>query len=191
MKHDYVLQGGGCKLRPVTKQDAAFLVDLRNQPFTKGYINTTSLSLDDQLTWIKNYENRDGDYYWIIENIEGRSVGAHGLYNIKNGEGTPGRWVMFPDADIFAVIPIYLIDCFAFETLRLNRLVFDVVSTNDRVIKYHRIYGAKELHTQKNAHVIDGVSVDFVWFEKTFEMWSTLKRKWAPFLSQWVVTQIK
>lgn len=196
MRHDVVLEGYGCRLRPVTLSDAEFIVTLRNQPFTKGTIHATSTDVDAQKRWIQDYFERSGDYYWIVEaQTEGnwKAVGTLGLYDItaEGHEAMPGRWVMYPQVVFPVVLPEMLLYAFVFERLCLKRLVFDVVASNKKVVRFHRLFGARELGRppKRYAGTEAEVGAPLVWFELTAEMWTELKAKWLPILEAYAATK--
>lgn len=187
MNHDVVLEGYGCRLRPVRPEDAAFIVGLRCQPFAQIGIHATSPSVAAQEAWIDRYLRRAGDYYWIIEAPRLGAwdpVGTIGLYDVTedSSEAMPGRWVVYPQQDFPAALPVYLVYRFAFETLNMHRLVFDVVSANRKVLKFHNLMGARMIakpplrYTETEAEV----GAPLTWFEITSAMWPDIKLVWEP-----------
>ncbi|MFA6922352.1 MAG: GNAT family protein [Gallionella sp.] len=184
MVHDIILEGYGCRMRPVTLDDAEFMVYLRRQSHARGNIGDTPESVEKQKQWILDCFKKNDAYDWILTESEtGRSVGAVALYNIRSGVAEPGRWVVLPDASFSIASTDMLLCRFAFEQLKLDRLIFNVVATNKKVLKFHRLFGATETHVEKNAKVINGSLVDFVWFEVTKEQWPELFAKWHPLIS--------
>ena len=185
MKYSYVLRTPHRVLRPVTEGDAEFIVKLRNQPHVKGRINDTSLDVERQRLWIREYLKRDNEYYWIIETPDGRPIGTSSLYHYdaEKKQIETGRWVMLSDAPETNIMAsrVQMRD-FVFKNLCLKRIVFDVVSTNKQVLKYHRLCGAVETHTEKEALIIQGEKVDLVWFEETPASWGKIRStvcRWA------------
>lgn len=183
MKHQISLQGYGCLLRPVAIEDAPFIVHLRNQDFARRFVHDTSASLERQEDWLRRYLERPGDYYWIIEDAgaQNKPVGTLGLYDVKDGQAECGRWIMLPGTTFPLVATSLLVYEFAFKDLMLNRVVFDVVSTNRKVLKYHRLLREPETHIASNALTIQGASVDLVWFEVTRAFWLENKARWESF----------
>ena len=185
MSTSYVLRNEYRILRPVTIEDAEFIVKVRNQPHAKGCINDTSLDVEKQREWIREYLKRENEYYWIIETLDGRSIGTSSLYHYDPDKQQleSGRWVLIADAPEgnFFADRVQMRD-FVFNILGIKRLVFDVVSTNKQVLKFHRMCGAIETNLQKDALVIQNKSVDMVWFEETPESWASVRPKicrWA------------
>ena len=181
------LEGYGCRLRPVTVEDAGFIVNLRNQPYAAGTIHATSQSVEAQESWIKAWMLREHDYYWIIESLEdsGKPIGAIGLYDftIDQTEAMPGRWVMLPRVPMVVFAPVFLMYKFAFEELKLKRLVLDVIDTNKKVIKFHALYGARMISCPKRYESETApAGRSFVWFEIERDQWPKIFREWDEVL---------
>lgn len=188
MRHDIVLQGYGCRLRPVGLNDAAFIVDLRNQPFAQGTIHSTDPSVEKQQAWIERYLERNRDYYWIVESLDnGEAVGAVGFYDITEDgrEGMPGRLVVMPQTKFNIFAPLFLIYDYFFSNTPLQRIIMDVVASNKKVVRFHKIYGARMVNDvpARYADTELEVGVPLVWFEVTKEMWFGIRETWAPILA--------
>ena len=179
MKHNVVLEGYGCRMRPVALEDAEFIVNLRKMPHVKNNVSDTLNTLEKQQNGLVEYFDKKDIYYWILSESEtGRLVGTCGLYDINEGSAVPGLWVVFPDAAFSIVAPTLLMYQFAFDRLGLDKLVLNVVASNKKVLKFQRLFGARETHIEKNGQIINGQPVDFVWFEITRQMWPALFEKW-------------
>ena len=63
MKYSYILRNEDRVLRPVTLDDAEFIVTLRNQAHVKGCVNDTPLDVEKQRQWICEYLKRENEYY--------------------------------------------------------------------------------------------------------------------------------
>lgn len=178
MKTCYILRNEESVLRPVTVDDAEFIVNLRNQAHAKGCINDTSLDVEKQRQWIREYLKRDNEHYWIAETLDGRPYGTSSLYhyNAEKKQIETGRWVRMADAPTvnFFAGRVQMND-FVFNVLKMHRLVFDVVSMNKQVLKYHKLCGAVETGVEKNAAIAGGKPVDVVWFEETPESWARIR----------------
>lgn len=181
-----VLEGYGCRLRPVVLEDAGFIVFLRNQPFANGTIHSTSPSIVAQQEWIRTWQKREADYYWIIEDVGlGKPIGTIGFYDIDadNREGMPGRWVMMPQANINVMVPVYLMYRYVFEVLKMKRLIIDVVATNKKVLRFHKLYGASFIDIPpKYLGTDEEVGMPMVWFEFREDQWPAMVKYWEPIL---------
>ena len=178
MRVSYILKNKEGILRPVVEADAEFIVKLRNQAHVRGCVNDTALDVEKQRQWIRDYLKRENEHYWIAETLDGRPYGTSSLYhyNAEKKQIETGRWVRMADAPMvnFFAGRIQMND-FVFNVLKMHRLVFDVVSTNKPVLKYHRLCGAVETGVEKNAAIAGDKQVDVIWFEETTESWKNIR----------------
>ena len=55
MEHNISLACVRYRLRPVTLEDAAFIVALRNDPLLNRYLHEISPRVEDQVGWLEHY----------------------------------------------------------------------------------------------------------------------------------------
>jgi len=179
MKHSLQAEDFGIRVRPVRMDDASFIVWLRNQEHTKGKIGDSARSVAVQETWLRDYFERDGDYYFIAETAGGIPYGTHAVYDVKGSSGEKGRHVMRPD--VLAGVPAgMLITDLAFGQLGLTELRSHCVSTNRAVHSLHRKTGFKQIGVKRDAQIIDGKPVDLLEFLITVEDWSKVRDSLLP-----------
>ena len=189
MRHDVVLEGFNCRLRPVCEEDAEFIVMLRNQDRAKGRIGSTSQSVDAQVGWLRDYFRREKDYYWIIESLSDSSpIGTIGLYDFT-ADGLcamSGRWVMVPQIAINIMAPVFLLYRFAFEKLCLKQLVFSVMPDNRKVVRFQLICGARETAVPSRYQQHENESnIRQRWFAFDAKAWQSMKSQWEPVLNDY------
>ena len=97
MQHTLTTEGFGVRLRPVRMEDAAFIVWLRNLAHAQGRVGDSAKDEAAQRAWLEAYFERPGDYYFLIESLTGKPLGAYGIYDVANGSAESGRWVIRPD----------------------------------------------------------------------------------------------
>lgn len=175
MNHSIVLKNDERTLRPVTVEDAEFIVRLRNQAHARNCVNDTSTDIEKQRQWIRDYLKRDNEYYWIIETPDGEPFGTSSFYHYDQARNQieSGRWVELKgEKYTYNLFKSNLqFDGFAFDVLKVDKVVFDVVATNKRVIRYHQSYGAEITGTEKDAVTLGGVPHDVVWMQITRKKW--------------------
>lgn len=170
--------------RPVTLEDAEFIVKLRNLPHAKKMVHGTSTSIEQQRDWIKKYLERENDYYWIIEDRDGKPIGTTSLYNYKAdiNEIESGRWIQIPDTNgVTSLSAHVLFRDFAYNVLKVSRIICDTAVINKQVIRYHQFLGEKVFKRVLDDEVIDGKRMELIWFEETSESWSENKRRLLKF----------
>ena len=179
MMHSIFSDGFGIRHRPVRIEDAPFLVWLRNLDHAKGKVGDSATDVPSQEAWLRDYFQRAGDYYFIIETACGVPVGAWGIYNITGKSGEIGRWIVRPKtpAAIPSMIPGLEI---AFEQLGMSALRTRVVSTNRRVILLDQQIGFKETHIEPAAQIIGGKPVDMIHMAMQSEDWPGVRKALTP-----------
>lgn len=182
MRHSLEITGYDIRLRPVETDDAEFIIYLRNLPHARGRVGDTVPDVATQRRWIESNWEREGDYYLIIEGRNRGAIGTIGIYDVANGSGEWGRWILLPG--VMAALPsAILIHDLAFDHLSLASLRGCVVRDNLQVISFHRKFGAVQTGIVANARQIGGQWVDLVWFEMTKERWAQ-ERKRAHVLAE-------
>lgn len=179
MRHSIHAEGFGLRLRPVRLEDAAFIVWLRNQDFVKGRIGDSETNVAGQETWLKKYLEREGDYYFIAETLNGTPVGTHGIYDVRGGSAEKGRHIV--RSEVLAGVPAGLLATdLSFGELGLTVLRANCVSTNTQVRSLHLRAGFKEVGTLKAAQTINGQPVDLLQFVATVKDWNVVRDRIVP-----------
>ena len=179
MRHDIHLEGFNLRLRPVRIEDATFIVWLRNQDHVKGRVGDSAAAVAAQEAWLKDYFEREGDYYWIVESSGGIPLGTHGIYNVQGTIAERGRHIM--RVEVMAGIPSAMLTAeLAFGSMGLQTLRSTVVATNQEVLSLHRRSGFKEVGRIVAAQMIDGKPVDLVEFVFTAEEWGKRRDRVMP-----------
>lgn len=145
MRHHYTIQEGSYRLRPVSLEDAAFIVALRTDPARSRFIHPTSPSVVDQENWLRDYFERDGDFYFVIEHARsGEAEGTLGIYNVDGETHSAewGRWVVRPRSKAAMASCLLALDL-AFGTMKLQSLYSYVAAENRAVLDLLRFCGMK------------------------------------------------
>ena len=89
-------------------EDAAFIVQLRNQDHAKGKLGDSAATVSAQEQWLANYFEREGDYYFIAETQhdqtrtekDGRIIGGQPVdmlhFSLKAADWPIARAAMLP-----------------------------------------------------------------------------------------------
>ena len=163
MKHKISIDGFGYRLRPVKLSDAQFIIDARLEDAERNrFIHTISTDVTVQEKWLDNYFEREGDYYFVVENrITGQPEGLIGVYDVKDGRAEWGRWVIKKDS-LAAVESVDLAYRAAFEKIGLEELYCRTVQDNVEVVSFHDSIGEKTRRVIENAFEINGVMYNAV-----------------------------
>ena len=189
MEHTLKNEGFGVRLRPVRMEDAAFIVWLRNQEHVKGRVGDSATDATSQRAWLSAYFKREGDYYFIIETAGGLAVGAYGIYDVREGSGESGRWII--RTEVPAAIPSALLAFeLAFGVLQLKELRATTVSTNHPVLSLNRKFGFREVGAQNAGAVIGGKPVDLIKFMIMADDWKAPRERLIP-MAKLAETQVR
>lgn len=162
MLHSHILTGPMYRLRPIQDADAQLVLDLRSDPSLTKFLPPLIPDLAKQLAWLKTYYERSGDYYFVIErNDTGRAEGVISLYDVANGRGEWGRWILRSDS-LAAVESAWLIYGFGFDALGLDEIYCRTVKANEPVVSFHDSCGIPRKAVLKNHFDFAGNPMDAI-----------------------------
>jgi RimJ/RimL family protein N-acetyltransferase len=163
MKHTFSVEGYSYSLYPVTTKDAPFIIEVRLEDMERNkFIHTISPDVSLQVEWIEKYYNTPDDYYFLVKNKStGRKEGLISVYNINDGKGEWGRWVMKKDS-LAAVESFYLLCRIAFEQLGLDEIYSRTLPENKKVVDFHDSVNAKRRKVISQAFTINDKTYDAV-----------------------------
>ena len=163
MKHRITVEGYGYRIRPVKVSDAAFIIAVRTEDAERNrFIHAISPDVAEQERWIERYLEREGDYYFVIENrVTGEGEGLIGVYDVKDGKAEWGRWVVKKDS-FAAVESVDLAYRAAFEKIGLSELYCRTVQDNREVVSFHESIGERTRRVIESAFEINGVTYNAV-----------------------------
>lgn len=134
----------GLTLRLVEPEDSEFILALRNDESLGRYISATSLKLEDQVNWIKQYKIRESqglEYYFITLGPNGERWGTTRLSELNGDCFELGSWLFSSEAPFGVAIKADIITKeIGFDTLNFNACKFNVRKENKSVLKYHSHY---------------------------------------------------
>ncbi len=139
------ITGKNINLRLVNVEDAQFILDLR---LKKGeHLSSTQPNLQNQKDWIgkyKNRENKNEEYYFIIESKKEERLGTVRLYDFNNNSFCWGSWIIKDNSPYYTSIEsALLVYDLAFNDLKFTNCHFDVRKNNISVVNFHKRFGAK------------------------------------------------
>lgn len=163
MKHDLRIEGIAYRLRPIRLDDAKLVVDVRLEDQERNqYIHAISEDLDVQKKWLESYFEREGDYYFVVENmLTGESEGLVGIYDLADGKAEWGRWVV-KKGSLASAESLDLLFRLAFDTLGLTELYCRTICDNERVVSLHDSLPQLRRGLLENHSEINGVTYDVV-----------------------------
>lgn len=138
------IRGKTLVLRNAVVADAAFILSLRTNPKKSRHLSKVSDDLDAQVAWLINYEQRDTEAYFIIEDVHGIPLGTVRIYDAQGDSFCWGSWILLENVPSSAAIESSLIVyAYALESLGFQSAHFQVKKANERVWRFHERFGAE------------------------------------------------
>jgi RimJ/RimL family protein N-acetyltransferase len=192
MQHNFVVEGCAYRLRPVSDNDAGFIIKLRSDPELNRFLHLTSPSIEAQLEWLTNYYSRPGDWYFVLERrYDSTAEGLISLYGFDTYEGSAewGRWILRKDS-MAAVESAMLIYRFAFEELCMREVYCRTAAENQSVVSFHDSCGIAERRVLSNHFNLNGRKLDAVEHRVRRTEWKMMEARLEP-LAQRISRRLK
>lgn len=177
MRHDVNMTCERYRLRPVTLEDAPFIVKLRTDPLLSQFLHEISPRIEDQVAWLEAYFERAGDYYFVVEDCgSGVAQGTVGLYDVAASlSGAEwGRWIL-KRGSMAAVESAWMIYEAAFARLGLASLSCRTIVDNAKVLSFHDNFGARRIAVLEGYFLVRGERRSAVEHRITAEEWPALR----------------
>ncbi len=144
MNHKITIDGYSYRLRPVELSDAAYIIQIRLEDKERTrYIHEIPNDIELEKVWIKNYFEREGDYFFVVENkFSNQAEGLIAIYDETEGRAEWGRWVI-KKGSLASVESVYLLYKVAFDKLNLKELYCRTIEDNQSVVSFHSSCGLK------------------------------------------------
>ena len=158
MKHDISIEGVGYRLRPIGLDDAQFIINIRLEDQDRNqYINPISTEITAQEKWLEQYFERQGDYYFVVENkITQSSEGLIGIYDLDDNKAEWGRWVI-KKGSLATAESLDLMFKVAFGHFNLKEVYCRTIAENHRVVSLHDSLPQLSRGTLEDTTEINGV----------------------------------
>lgn len=137
------IQGKYIQLKSAALDDAEFIVNIRNDETKNTYIHKVPKDIELQKKWLDRQMNADGDYYFVIQDLNGKPLGLCSIYNVSPLDKTAefGRWISWGSA-IHNVESVILSFDFAFENLEVDLIYMKIMLQNKAVRNFWKRFGA-------------------------------------------------
>lgn len=171
-----IIYGKNINMRTVTQNDAEFIFSMRQKQDKIKYLSKITGSVESQKEWIQNYKRREEakqEFYFVIETKEQEKLGLVRMYDFQDDSFCWGSWLIKDEAPkttgIESALQIYE---FGFNELEFQKSHFDVRKENDKVIAFHKRFGAK---------IVDADKLNF-YFNFKKEVYEVTKKKYKRYL---------
>ncbi|MRH78503.1 GNAT family N-acetyltransferase [Spiribacter sp. C176] len=139
------VRGKTLSFRDISVEDAPFILSLRTDEQKSRYLSATPPDLTEQRLWLQEYNNADGQAYFIIE-YQQVSIGTVRLYDARDSSFCWGSWVLVEHAPVQAAIESALmVYAYGTDHLGFTAAHFDVRKANQSVWQFHERFGAQRI----------------------------------------------
>jgi RimJ/RimL family protein N-acetyltransferase len=148
-------------------------------PEKSRFLSKVTDDVEAQRAWLAEYRSREesgSEYYFVVEDAKSlEAMGVVRVYDVAAGAFEWGSWIMKdgapPSSAIESALGVYE---FAFGHLGLQASRFKVFKVNERVVEFHRRFGARET----------GEDEENVYFELTAEAYQLARKRFRRFLAE-------
>ena len=158
MIYNKTIEGKYVDLNYVTVEDAAIVLELRQDPELTKYLPRLDITEEEQKEWISKQQLRDGDYYFSIVRKNGEKIGLIRVYDIKDGEGETGSFLS-RGTIIETREAKLLFDEFLFITLGLKKIRNTCRKDNESILNFSESFGVKWVGEKKDRNGFDNWGV--------------------------------
>lgn len=139
MVYNDIIRGKTVTLRAVECSDAEFITQIRNSDLAQ-YLHAVGTDVHAQERWIEAQRAREGDYYFMMLDPDGRRIGTVGLSSIVGECGETSRFISY-GTPVQNIETNMLITDFAFDVVGLTRIEGYVAAANGGVISLQKKFG--------------------------------------------------
>jgi RimJ/RimL family protein N-acetyltransferase len=137
------------RMRYVEVSDASFILGLRLDVKYNLFLSQVEANVESQKKWIENYKKDElskKQFYFIIERLDGTPCGTVRVYDLRDDSFCWGSWILNSNKTKYSAIESALmVYDFGFNYLKYNNCHFDVMKENEKVISFHKKFGAEEI----------------------------------------------
>lgn len=164
MRHDLHVRGFAFGLRPLSLEDAEFIVELRGDLQRSRFLHPIPASVEAQRDYVLKYFERPGDYYFVVERQDQNSrEGLVAIYDADFQKSTAnwGRWILRPGswASVECALRVYEV---AFDCLHLDEIRSQTYCENPQVVSFHDRCGVPRHGILPGYYNVDGIPIDVV-----------------------------
>ena len=189
-----LIRGEFVNMREAEVSDSKFILDLRTNPLKSRFINKTDSCLDRQIEYMEAYKKRPDEWYFIIEDMDGRPIGTNRVYRYPlwhktwedpqvPGKGIlgPGSWLLVDGLNPFLSMESdLLVKRFFFDNLKMPLHPMCVHKDNLGVVGFHQKWWGAEIigfDERSQHHLLNLTRESYMEHLPAFEKFIYRKRK--------------
>ena len=144
MVYDGVIEGKTVRLRSMEERDAEVTHRMRTDPQKSRFIHKDEGGVEHQREFIKWQRNEPGDYYFVIEDLDGNIIGMKALYkyDVERKTVESGRFLGF-GSQVQNMEALMRSFDFAFEKLGVEEILMSALENNSQMLSIQKRFGVR------------------------------------------------
>lgn len=174
MIYDGYIYGLTVRLRSIEESDADVSFRMRSDPEKSRYLHQIEGGTESQLEFIRCQRSKEGDYLFMIEDLQGKPIGMKGIYNFNHNKNEieSGRFLSY-GSQVQNIEAMKLGFDFAFDYLGADRVIMSALENNPSMLGIQKRFGAVFTHR----HYEEELGCDSIYSVLTKESYSLSKTK--------------
>ena len=158
-------------LKPITEEDTEAVLSIRNSDYVRGnFFYRKEITTEEHLNYVKNKcETGEVFYFTVTDKATGRIIGVVYLQHYNPEEKAMESGLFFdkalPRGKGYATEAYRLLDRYAFDELKLNKLVARVIGYNGASVHLHEKMGYETVERSVEKIFPTGEEVEAVTLE--------------------------
>ena len=136
------IEGKYVDLKYVRIEDAAFILQIRQDPELTKFLPRLEITVEQQEEWLKKQQAREGDYYFVVWRKDNTPIGVIRIYDVVGDEGQTGSIAIKGTATETLEAKL-LCEDFAYETLGLKKIHNFVRTENLAIVRFAETFGVQ------------------------------------------------
>ena len=168
------------------KKHMGLLLKWRTQANIQEVMLTeVSNSFDDQLKWFDTIIKDKTKKYWVIR-FNNVLIGVVNLDKIDmlSKKCTAGFYIGEQSYSSLGAIVLPCLYNFVFKELKLKKIYGSVVSSNEKILKIHKLHGYQQVGFSEKSLLKGDKYLDIIHIELVADEWLKM-RKYADYKSEW------
>ena len=171
MRHTIELAGFRHRLRPLSLDDAEFVLGLRLRDGVRQFVHETSDSVEAQRAFVTAQLASQSDYSFVLETLDGERTGSFSVYELNEARtrARMGRWLVQPGS---RCVPEFALLGYTacFRVLKLESVYAKIPHNNQAALAFQKRIGS-QLVAEAEPAVLNGEDVRLLEYEVSRMRW--------------------
>lgn len=146
------IEGRYVDLRSCAEEDAEFTREIRQDPEFARFLPVINNTIDQQRDWICRQREKEGDYFFVVWDKEGRRIGTISIYDVHGDRAESGRLAIRSRNPLEVIEAQLLSFRFGFNTLDLKCIDGYIYAENSKAIRFNKTFGGRHSEPEQDEY---------------------------------------